>query len=150
MMDDFYESAPSSDGPLLSSIYRLSPSFSAVLTLLLAPFAIAIATRLLSGRPSEKVSGRNERTVSLLPYSIPVIGHAFSLYELLLFDSTANDGQSLRSNQLDDSSKAKLTSPHKNPEANAHFRDKTPHGIFALYLGSTTHNVISDPALVTS
>jgi len=84
-MDDFYESAPSSGGPLLSSIYRLSPSFGAVLTLLLAPFAIAIATRLLSGRPSEKVSGRNERTVSLLPYSIPVIGHAFSLYELSAF-----------------------------------------------------------------
>ena len=84
-MDDFYESAPSPSGSLLSSIYRLSPSFSAVLTLLLAPFAIAIATRLLSRRPSEKVSGRNEKTVSLLPYSIPVIGHAFSLYELSAF-----------------------------------------------------------------
>ncbi|KAH8798976.1 cytochrome P450 [Hyaloscypha sp. PMI_1271] len=118
-MDDFYESAPSSGGPLLSSIYRLSPSFGAVLTLLLAPFAIAIATRLLSGRPSEKVSGRNERTVSLLPYSIPVIGHAFSfLYDPINLMIQA--------------------------------RDKSPHGIFALYLGSTTHNVISDPALVSS
>ena len=81
-MDDFYDSASSSESSRRSNIYHLSTSFNLVLTLLLALFAIAIATRLLSGRPSEKVSGKNERTVWLLPYSIPVIGHAFSLYAL--------------------------------------------------------------------
>jgi hypothetical protein len=146
-MDDFYESAPSPGGSLLSSIYRLSPSFCAVLTLLLAPFAIAIATRLLSGRPF--LAGMKELSPFCPILFLLSVTH-FHCMSFLLFDSTANDCQSLRSNQLDDSSKAKLASPHKNPEANAHFRDKSPHGIFALYLGSTTHNVISDPALVSS
>jgi hypothetical protein len=34
----------------------------------------------MSERASEKVDGKNESTVWLLPYWIPVIGHAFSLY----------------------------------------------------------------------
>jgi hypothetical protein len=78
-MDDFYEPSPSSEGSLLSRVYLLPTSFSVVLVALLAPFAIAFASRFLSERVSEKVNGKQERTVWLLPYYIPVIGHAFSL-----------------------------------------------------------------------
>jgi hypothetical protein len=103
----------------------------------------------VADRPRKFLAGMKELS-SFCPILFLLLVTHFHCMSFLLFDSTANDGQSLRSNQLDDSSKAKLASPHKKPEVNAHFRDKTPHGIFALYLGSTTHNVISDPALVTS
>jgi hypothetical protein len=47
--------------------------------MLLAPFLLVIMTRILSGRAWEKVNGKNERTVSMLPYWVPVVGHGFSL-----------------------------------------------------------------------
>jgi hypothetical protein len=67
-MDDFYELSPISEDPLLSSISTLFPPLNLAVAILLAPFAIVLATRLLSERVSEKVNGKPERTVLLLPY----------------------------------------------------------------------------------
>lgn len=78
-MDDIYELSPSPRGSLLSSIHPLSSHLSLVFAILLAPCAIVLATRFLSERVSEKLNGKQERTVWLLPYWVPVIGHAFSL-----------------------------------------------------------------------
>lgn len=78
-MDDFYESSPSSRGSLLPSIHPLSSHLSLVFAILLAACAIVLATRFLSERVSEKLNDKQERTVWLLPYWVPVIGHAFSL-----------------------------------------------------------------------
>ncbi len=76
-MDDFYEPESSADSSAFSNV--LSAPLGLVVAGLLAPFVVVLATRLLSGRASERAHGKNGRTVWLLPYWIPVIGHAFSL-----------------------------------------------------------------------
>jgi hypothetical protein len=85
MEDDFYtagsNTAMPQPGPPSSRIWQLllsapPPIFT---TMLLAPFLLVLMTRILSGRASEKVNGKNERTVSMLPYWFPIVGHGFSL-----------------------------------------------------------------------
>jgi hypothetical protein len=84
MADEFYE--PLSDATLpalgLVSIIRgfvLSPPPGVIIAVILTPFLIIISTRLLSGHPSEEASGKDGRTVWMLPYYVPIVGHGFSL-----------------------------------------------------------------------
>ncbi len=84
MDDDFHSSGLNSSAPSaarLSMIWTntLSVSIGILVAILVAPFAIAVATRYLSEKPSKVVNGRNERTVWIVPYWFPIIGHGFSL-----------------------------------------------------------------------
>jgi hypothetical protein len=86
MDDDFYEplshaTAAAQASGLVSSAWKLllSTPFSFLLTVLLAPLVIVIATRLLSGHPPAKCAGREERSVWMMPYWVPVVGHTFQL-----------------------------------------------------------------------
>lgn len=85
-MDDFYHFLPDATSDItapgvLSSVrdlvYKLP--FSVLVSIALAPFLIVIATRLLSGRSSEKIAGKDGRSVWLLPYWVPYVGHGFRL-----------------------------------------------------------------------
>ncbi|KUJ20206.1 cytochrome P450 [Mollisia scopiformis] len=81
MDDDFY-STDASDTPanLLSAwTYALPAPSSMLMTILLAFLAVILATRYLSERPSKLVDSGNGRTVGILPYWLPFIGHGFSL-----------------------------------------------------------------------
>jgi len=85
MEDDFYDpvdpiSSVNSAG-LLSTVLSsvVAAPLAVTFTLLLAPFLIAAATRLLSGRSSEKVNGKDGKTVWMPAYWVPVVGHAFQL-----------------------------------------------------------------------
>ncbi len=77
-MDDFSE--PTSHAESVAYSSALSDPLRLLVAGLLAPCMIFLVTRFMSERASEKVDGKNESTVWLLPYWIPVIGHAFSLY----------------------------------------------------------------------
>ncbi|CZR58918.1 related to cytochrome P450 7B1 [Phialocephala subalpina] len=119
MDDDFYSpelNVTARYGGLIQRIWAnansTSPAF--IMAILLAPFAIVVATRYLSERPSKFVNGGKERTIWMLPYWQG--GLSWLLF--LLFLTMA--------------------------------RDLSPHGIFALNLGMTAHNVISNPSLVSS
>lgn len=124
MDDDFHSPGPNVTAPpggLLYKVWAIAvsapPAF--IIAILLAPLAIVVATRYLSERPSKVVSAGKERTVWLLPYWLPFIGHGFSfLYDPFGLMERA--------------------------------RDLSPHSIFALNLGMTTHNIISDPSLVSN
>lgn len=125
-MDDFYEPFPGSGSRATASgvsshIGISNLIFGAPLPILisivLAPFLVIIATRLLSGHPSEKIDGKDAKSVWMLPYWVPVVGHGFQF----------------------------LVDPIKLMR---NLRDKSAHGIFALNLGTTTHNIITDPTLV--
>ena len=86
-MDDFYDplndaSANTSGGLFtngLDLLYEAPVAF--LFTLSLAPLLVIIATRLLSGYAFHhaRISEKNEK-VEMVPYWIPVIGHAFQLY----------------------------------------------------------------------
>jgi len=82
-MDDFYEplSNATSASTGVSSILNLllEHQVAVTVTVLLAPIILVIATRLLSERPSEQISGRDGKTVWMLPYWLPIVGHAFQM-----------------------------------------------------------------------
>ena len=91
MRDDFYEQAfhslPSSKSPtgqglgLLSDVSRcllLAPA-GLLLFVIFIPVVVAVATRILSGRPSKRISDKNARSIAVLPYWFPFIGHSISL-----------------------------------------------------------------------
>ncbi|ESZ99437.1 hypothetical protein SBOR_0199 [Sclerotinia borealis F-4128] len=88
-----------------------------ILSIALAPILAIIATRLLSERPSEKLKGKDGRTVWMPAYWVPGVGHVFSFWM---------NAENLTSG----------------------LRDQSAHGIFALSLGGSTHNIISNPKLV--
>lgn len=82
--DDFY--APISNATLtspglVSTIWTsiLAAPASLLITILLSPLFIVVATRLLSGRQSEQIAGKNERTVWLPSYWLPFVGHGFQM-----------------------------------------------------------------------
>ena len=85
MAEDFYEPLPLvSYQPGL--ITKRFPEFqfsgtSAIITLLVTVSVIASATRLLSGADSkpDSVDGKDGRTVRLLPYWFPFLGHGCHL-----------------------------------------------------------------------
>jgi hypothetical protein len=77
-MDNFHTS-DAEVGIHGSSYLAPFKSPSVIFTLFLAPIIIAIATRLTSKRASEHIPGTNERTVRMLPYWFPVVGHLFPL-----------------------------------------------------------------------
>jgi hypothetical protein len=52
---------------------------SIIISIALAPFLIVIATRLLTGHPSEKIAGKDGRSVWMQPYWVPLLGHGFHL-----------------------------------------------------------------------
>ena len=83
MDDDFYHPISNATEPtgLLVLAWRniLAAPPSIIVTVLLAPILIVVATRLRSERPSKKVDGKDGRTVWMLPYWFPVLGHGFSL-----------------------------------------------------------------------
>jgi hypothetical protein len=84
MDDDFYSLASNatiaSPGLLSSVLQSLVASPASILvTLLLFPALVVVATRLLSGRASAPIKGGNGRTVWLPPYWIPIVGHALHL-----------------------------------------------------------------------
>jgi hypothetical protein len=76
-MDDFHEPASNANSATFSDV--LTSHISLIVAGFLAPFVVVLATRFLSERASEEVNGKNERTVWVFPYWIPIIGHAFSL-----------------------------------------------------------------------
>lgn len=83
-MDDFYEPLPNRIAPAsLSGLilnawsYILAEPLKSAVFCIVAPLSILIATRLLSGHP-ESFNG-NGKTVWMLPYWVPILGHAFSL-----------------------------------------------------------------------
>ncbi|KAG4034067.1 hypothetical protein MFRU_003g00430 [Monilinia fructicola] len=126
-MDDFYQplknstdniDASKSEGLITNVLTSIrSIPLPVILSIALAPILVIIATRLLSEKPSEKVKGKDVRTVWMPAYWVPVVGHAFSFL--------------------------------RNPEKFlSELRDQSAHGIFALNLGSSTHNIISNPSLV--
>jgi len=83
MEDDFYESLnqqPGNSG-LISNVFSsiIAAPLAVVTTFILAPLLIVIVTRVLSGRSSETVKGKDAKTVWILPYWMPVVGHAFQL-----------------------------------------------------------------------
>lgn len=83
MDDDFYSPVLNSTPPslnLLSKVWIsiLYASPTVMIAALLALLAIIVATRYLSERPSRVVSGGG-RSVWMLPYWTPIIGHGFSL-----------------------------------------------------------------------
>lgn len=84
MDDDFHSlglNATALPAGLLSKIWTstLSVPPSILVAIIVAPLAIVIATRYLSERPSVVVNDENERTVWMLPYYFPFVGHGFSL-----------------------------------------------------------------------
>ncbi|RDW89386.1 cytochrome P450-6 [Coleophoma cylindrospora] len=121
-MDDFYQPPPSHASPpgLIGQIWSiaLGAPLAAACLLLVTPVTLVLATRWLSERKSRVVdAGKNERSVWMLPYWFPGVGHGFSF----IWDP------------------AKLMT-----EA----RDMSAHGIFALRLGPSTHNIVSNPGLI--
>ncbi len=84
IVDDFYAplntTLPSRG--LASSVWQsvLAAPAALVVTILLSPVFLVVATRLLSGRASEKIKGKNGRTVWMPSYWLPVVGHAFGMY----------------------------------------------------------------------
>ncbi|KAJ8064526.1 hypothetical protein OCU04_006856 [Sclerotinia nivalis] len=126
-MDDFYQplTNPTDTVDTLKSeswITNVLTSIRAVplpiiLSIALAPVLVIIATRLLSERPSEKVQGKDGKTVWMPAYWVPGMGHVLAF--LLNGEKLASD-----------------------------LRDQSAHGIFALNLGGSTHNIISNPNLV--
>ena len=86
-MDDIYEptnvSSTNAIRGLLSNSLNLilKAPLAFLITLSLAPLLVIIATRLLSGYAfhNARISGNN-RKVEMIPYWIPVIGHAVQLY----------------------------------------------------------------------
>lgn len=86
MDDDFYEPLPSVVSYPSALVTKhlpelLSSPNTAIITVLVTAFVVALATRLLSGSDSEpdRVDGKNGRTVWLLPYWIPLLGHGYQL-----------------------------------------------------------------------
>jgi hypothetical protein len=86
MEDDFYAplsnvTSEAQDSALISNLWKLilSEPLSIGATVLLALLLIIFATRLLSERPSKKYNDRDARTVWMMPYWVPIIGHAFQL-----------------------------------------------------------------------
>ncbi|KAG0648510.1 Cytochrome P450 monooxygenase [Hyphodiscus hymeniophilus] len=124
MADDFYEPLPTAVSypwALLTKLHSdlLSSPDTVIIAIFVTIFVIGLTTRLFSGSESEadRVAGKDGRTVWLLPYWFPYVGHGYQF----------------------------LTNPMKlMREA----RDQSTHGIFALNLGGTRHNIISDPGLV--
>ena len=87
MDDDFYEPLPKVISYPSGLVTHWIPDLvlgspvRLITAVVLAALVIAIATRLLSGSDSEpeKVNGKNGRTVWLLPYWLPVVGHGYQL-----------------------------------------------------------------------
>jgi hypothetical protein len=86
MADDFYEPLPSVVSYPSALVTKHLPDLvrspiSLVTTILVTIVVIAVATRLISGNDSEpeKFEGKDGRTVWLLPYWIPFIGHGYEL-----------------------------------------------------------------------
>lgn len=84
MADDFYEPLPSvisyPSGLVTKHLPDLVRSPTSLITAILVTIAVVIvSTRLLSGNDSEleKFEGKDGRTVWLLPYWIPFIGHGY-------------------------------------------------------------------------
>lgn len=90
MDDDFYSPELKAIAPpgLLYKVWAnvVAVPSSLILAILLAPLAIIVATRYLSERPSKVINGGKERTVWMLPYWFPLVGHGFSLqvFKILL------------------------------------------------------------------
>ena len=86
MDDDFYEPLPSVVSYPSALVTKhlpelLSSPQTAIITVLVTVSLIALTTRLFSGSDSEpdKVDGKNGRTVWLLPYWFPLLGHGYQL-----------------------------------------------------------------------
>ena len=87
-MDDFLEvlsnaTRSASDIALLSTIsnFVVKAPVSVLVSIALVPFVLIIATRLLTGRASENIAGKDGRSVWMKPYWVPVLGHGFQLYK---------------------------------------------------------------------
>ncbi|TVY81010.1 Cholesterol 7-alpha-monooxygenase [Lachnellula suecica] len=119
--DDFYNASPE-PGPS-SRVWDLILNPNVLLALFLGPVMILFLTRYLSERPLQSGDSKGGRRVWMPPYWVPFVGHGFNL-------------------QVDG-----LSDPIKFM---SDARDQSLHGIFALFLGGTTHNIISDPDLVKS
>jgi hypothetical protein len=93
MADDFYEPLPTAvsfPSGLFTKVLPelLSTPDSALITILVTAFLIAFVTRLLTGSDSEpeRVDGKDGKTVWLLPYWIPFIGHGYQLQVSQMLD----------------------------------------------------------------
>jgi hypothetical protein len=86
MDDDFYEPLSNGTssvaalgfGPAVLNVISATP-LAILISVALAPLLIVICTRLLSGHPSEKIASKDGRSVWMLPYWVPILGHGFQL-----------------------------------------------------------------------